>query len=845
MQEDAVKKILVKGVLVFMLTIICSGLAFCEDPYSSANSFREAVLAKNFGSTPTNILSMDEMNKNLLIGNIQSVLHYRNGHLIATQERDGTITLYDSAGYRATISEDIEGSGVWRISNFSLRVTDINWGDLKDKTKEEQKLAIAKFLISVGFKQNTRQFIMGDPLRGIDGMGDSILSIFEKEGLNASFGFVQDEYGFLKCTLNLDGKPQNTFDWNGDLSQEWHYSSTGALEEYVVYQYEVPETTVTSSGKWTAMVTKVDSFGRDVVTFKENLIISTPNPRGSGYFPKKYEFSQSTRPTVTYEYDKNGEKIAEIDHENNKITYYGYGKPLEVWHFIPNENGNPIESSKTLLSRYEYYSGGSLKSVRTYSESGKQTEVVIYTHRGTCLGKSNDPDATPDLLFKQFEHVYELINNIASDADIKNLLDYLYDHNIGQISLRPTDFQNIYIFRAFCLNEEQKVEFDAKISSLSTSLGRTPTIEEVLQALINDKGLASGGIESDAYKLYKSVKSMYDSVSKMKSPITVGVQSGRSSRKEQTDRPTETEYHTSGSTAPIAGRNHQVDYTTWGASVDLRNGLPPGMTWADIALSSAASNNGQYAVDINTYAYFDYYLDKSLKFYFEYVDENGNHLKYGVTKTIRTEVTEAGKRELISTKTMYYDPAVIGQAQTFVDADGNVLTEDQAREIIANGQSVYIQLNPKSINMFDGAGFQDVLNPKQGEQIYVAVEDMDMFNTFRGSVGTGAQVMVVGVVTNDMDGKMTMHVYNTKNGANIGFGLDSAGNKGYAVGDNVSDMIDEINKLSQQEGSWVYKNTQTNRGIFQAAGVLDSSGYLKDWKDGWAALARLAVGGNR
>jgi hypothetical protein len=70
-----------------------------------------------------------------------------------------------------------------------------------------------------------------------DGMGDEILSIFEKESLNASFSFVQDEYGFLKCTLNLDGKPQNTFDWNDDLTQEWHYGSTGALEEYIVYQY--------------------------------------------------------------------------------------------------------------------------------------------------------------------------------------------------------------------------------------------------------------------------------------------------------------------------------------------------------------------------------------------------------------------------------------------------------------------------------------------------------------------------------------------------------------------------------------------------------------------------------
>lgn len=119
---------------------------------------------------------------------------------------------------------------------------------------------------------------------------------------------------------------------------------------------------------------------------------------------------------------------------------------------------------------------------------------------------------------------------------------------------------------------------------------------------------------------------------------------------------------------------------------------------------------------------------------------------------------------------------------------------------------------------------------------------MAMFDAFKGSVGTGTQVMVVGVGTNDIDGKMTMQVYNTTNGAGVGFGLDSTGNKGYAIGSQVGGMVDEINRLSKEEGSWVYKNTKTNQGIFQAAGATDSSGYLKDWKDEWAALARLAGG---
>jgi hypothetical protein len=48
---------------------------------------------------------------------------------------------------------------------------------------------------------------------------------------------------------------------------------------------------------------------------------------------------------------------------------------------------------------------------------------------------------------------------------------------------------------------------------------------------------------------------------------------------------------------------------------------------------------------------------------------------------------------------------LFGEAQAFVDADGNILSEDAAREMIANGQQIYIQLNPQSINMFDGTGF--------------------------------------------------------------------------------------------------------------------------------------------
>jgi hypothetical protein len=260
----------------------------------------------------------------------------------------------------------------------------------------------------------------------------------------------------------------------------------------------------------------------------------------------------------------------------------------------------------------------------------------------------------------------------------------------------------------------------------------------------------------------------------------------------------------------VEGREHVADYDSEGYHIDLGKGISSGTVAEDLE----EDNKGEYAVGNVTYGYVEEYLDTTLKFYFEYDDPTtGTRVTAANLRTLTSEKTGEVKQEIERT-TYYYDTAVVGQAQVFVDADGNILNEDAARQMIANGQQVYIQLNPQSINMFDGAGFKDVVNPKDGEQIFVAVEDMTMFDAFKGAVGTGVQVMAVGVVTNDTDGKMTMQVYNTTNGAGVGFGLDSTGNKGYAIGNQVSGMIDEIDRLSKEEGSWVYKNTKTNQGIY-------------------------------
>ena len=114
-----------------------------------------------------------------------------------------------------------------------------------------------------------------------------------------------------------------------------------------------------------------------------------------------------------------------------------------------------------------------------------------------------------------------------------------------------------------------------------------------------------------------------------------------------------------------------------------------------------------------------------------------------------------------------------------------MLDEQTAQDKIAAGEPVYIKLAPDSINMFDGAGLKDITTPQKGEDIFIKVEDQNMFNAFKGAVGTDAQVMVTGLVTNDIDGKMCLEVYNTQNGAGIGFGLRSTDDRGLLLAINL------------------------------------------------------------
>jgi hypothetical protein len=830
-----VRKKLVSIALALVLICGYSAKALSVDAYSDVNKFRTDVLNTNFSSgtpTNTNILSMDQMDKNLLIGKISSVMHYKAGQLVAIQERDGSISLYDSAGYRATLSETVEGSGVFEISNLSLRYTDINWKAVEDRGAGAW---LGDYLASLGF-EDTAFGSSGANGFG-DLMGEKIISFIKEHGINSSFSFAPDSLGALTCTLNLDGKPQNTFNAYGDLTAEWIYNSnTGALEQSIVYSYK--PAVGSDPAKWVATVTYYDGNGRESETYQSDVIDDAPGGAQPGRFPLTYHIDYTNQVlTTTYQYDKNGSKISEFDVKDNNYTYYGFGKPIAVVH-VSTDTGH-----QTVKSKYIYYSGGTLKTIIEYNDNGEQSRVMVFSPKGKHLGTGTTQD--PETLFKQLEEIDNMIKNLNATSQ-NDLLKYLYNNQISEVYLTAADIENPYVFMTFFLSEAEQAEVLAKWGTMKQS-NPDATIQDAIRQIIkeaDDAAKAKGQVkdESEAINAYRSVIQMYDVLSKSRSSFKITVESGQSTREKEDESRREQVYVDRKDEGKVEGRKHMLDHYSSGTGVDLGKGISSTTEVGTYDLATEESNNGQYAVDVETYGYFEEFIDSTLKFSITFTDYSKVppvELSLSNQRTVGSEKTGETNRK-ISTETFYYDPAVIGEAQAFVDGDGNILTEDQAREMVANGQPVYIQLNPQSINMFDGAGFQDVVNPQEGEQIYVAVEDMDMFNAFKGAVGTGAQVMVTGVVTNDIDGRMTMHVYNTTNGAGIGFGLNSTDNKGYAVGDQVRAMQDEINKLSQQEGSWVYKNTQTNRGIFQAAGALDSSGYLRDWKDGWAALARLA-----
>jgi hypothetical protein len=787
------RKKLISITLAIMLICEYTANALSADAYSAANKFRDDILNKNFGSdAPTNVLSIDEMDKNSLIGKITSVMHYKMGQLVALQEQNGSISIYDASGFRATLSKTKDGKGeAFEISNLSLRSTDLNWVTIEEKGAVQ---CLVDLLVGVGFEKWAANAFA-------ENIGEDVIKALKENGINSSFGISSDGQGNLRCTLNLDGKPQKTVDTYGDLVAEWIYNSnTGALEQSIVYSWSPPVSgEKDSKGKFVATVTYYDPNGKEVGTHQCDVIDGTGGTSGSR-FPRPYNLDYENQVlTTTYQYDKNGSKISEFNVKENDYTYYGVGgKPTEV------VNVNKDTGHRTVKSKYTYYLSGILKTLTKNNANGEPEYVSVFSSRGEFWGSGITKD--PEELFKRLEDVYQKFKNLNS-TNQNNFLQYLYNNKITEFSFTPNDIeQNPYIFITLFLNEKEQEEILAIWSEMKKS-NKDATFKDALRKKIKDADEAAKlqGNDKDTSSVidaYRTLLELLNVISRSKGSFKVKVESGQFNRSKEIEK--EQKYEFNESTG------------SWNAVVKTRSSV-------------------------------EQFIDTNVKFSIEFTNYSTLPPTVSTLSNERTgDSKKTGETSKEDEKYLSYSVAVVGEAKAFVDVSGNVLTEDEARKMIAGGNQIYIQLNPKSVNMFDGSQFKDIVNPKEGEQIYVAVEDMDMFNAFKGAVGTDTKVAVAGLVTNDMAGKMTMQVYNKDSGRNVGFNLNSTNNKGYAVGNKVSDdMVKEINRAGSYSNSWVYKSIKANRGIFQAAGASDKdNSLLNDWKAGWAALVKLLNGKN-
>ncbi|MDR3274579.1 MAG: hypothetical protein LBS81_01035 [Endomicrobium sp.] len=83
--------------------------------------------------------------------------------------------------------------------------------------------------------------------------------------------------------------------------------------------------------------------------------------------------------------------------------------------------------------------------------------------------------------------------------------------------------------------------------------------------------------------------------------------------------------------------------------------------------------------------------------------------------------------------------------------------------MLTQGKVVYVRVVLKNINMFDGSGF---ISPKDGEEVYLKVpvsesdslnsKDLQIFKDFKQYILQSEDVMISGVISNGIDGKMAM-----------------------------------------------------------------------------------------
>jgi hypothetical protein len=294
-----------------------------------------------------------------------------------------------------------------------------------------------------------------------------------------------------------------------------------------------------------------------------------------------------------------------------------------------------------------------LRSVVSYNEEGIQTSVSIFSERRKLLIEGKDQDV--EELFKQSYYIYDLIQNLNSDAKVDEFLKYLSAHSITKFNLYANDLKNPYVFETLFLDEDQQKEVKAKMAELETS-GKSATPQDAIEALMTKLDE-----NSSTYGLYQSVKRMFDSISKQKGPIEIGIVPSQKNGDDVDTGRREYELQDQHSDGPDATREHAADYHD-GQNVDLSQGISSNTTVDD--LNTAESGKEQYEADNVEYGYFDTYLNKTLQFSIKYVSGNGTYSTYTSERTISTEKTGTVRCE-VSRTAYYYDPAVVWGSASF------------------------------------------------------------------------------------------------------------------------------------------------------------------------------------
>jgi hypothetical protein len=867
---------------------------------SSGSQGLENLLKDARQSSSISVLSNEETNKILLIGKISSVLNYKNGQLVAMRNRDGSIDVYDNGGFRASMKKMDDESG-YTYTRFQINSSDLESIDAAG--------GIENWAKALGFSDNDaglmKRLDTGDDATSTS---STIKNLFAVGYSSSTDSNGRKDWNSISLTISLagesseitiseDGRSTKALDISGRLSGEWIYGANGELKQMVRYiagtivgedvqssttatkekeeinykrsvgedlqssttatsvttksfeppvvresnttattkSFEPPvvkesNTTATSVEKVAALeagngrshvyVTEYKN-GKEVSTWKADLSTGTSVDRAIGNVDMKTKQDVST-----YAYNKDGSKQSEHDLKDGTTTFYGNGKPI----YTTNREGAKTAS-------YSYSSAGLLQSVVKYV-NGAVTDISVYSDDGRFLGSGEytNEKALRDAL-RNLDTVIHNNSNQATNSTLyaQEVKEAFLSAHITSFNFSVKDLQNETLVRILFLNEEEEGEVQRYLNKNSGK-----TLLEALDAL--STGASSNELKDRFKSIYDGVTALIRDGHDFQPKLSLSAPVTREEIKPETAVVNSaTDQRSEG---VVEGRSHVAD-TNHGKGWDRGGGLGSTDTFTYNDLFTQESNQGLYRATVNVTADYNVYTDHSVTFSITLpIDRNGAAPVLTNTRVLKTDKKVESQTKDID---MYYDPAVIGKAEAYTDADGNIIDVDIARKMIGKGDiCVFIKMSPTSINMFDGAGFQDI-NPKEGEEIFVKVEDMNMFDAFAGSVGTDSPVMVTGVVTNDINGKLTMQVYNSTSDAGkaAGFNLDSTDGKGYSVGDQLNAMKDEIDKLEKQEGSWVARNVQTNQSIFAQAGLTNSSGYLNDWKSGWNELARLAGGQNR